>query len=60
MEGTRVQTGRRDETEAALAVGVPSHPVPQQRLDAPFPVFATLAHRENLPEVLSAQGSIRR
>lgn len=56
-----MQTGRRDdETEAALAVGVPSHPVPQQRLDAPFPIFVTLTHREKLPEELSAQGNIRR
>lgn len=55
-----MQTGRRDETEAALAVGVPSYPVPQQRLDTPFPIFVTLTHREKLPEVLSAQGNIRR
>lgn len=63
-----MQTGRRDETEAALAVGVPSHPVPEQHLDlvpeqhleAPFPIFVTLTHREKLPEELSAQGNIRR
>lgn len=45
MGRARVQTGRREETEADLAVGVPSHPVPQQSVDAPFPVFTTLAHR---------------
>lgn len=55
MEGVRVQTGRRDdETEAALAVGVPSHPVPEQRLEVPFPIFVTLTHREKLLEELSA------